>query len=400
MIARDRTAAVTGAVTGWCLAMTPGALPRTAVLSAVAGSLVAVFGLLLGLAAARLVRWRRDMAPAAHPIRALPVAGRVGGLLGAVLGTLALTVTWQDGLRAAMGMPPIGPGWIATTVAVPAAVVGAIVWMPFSRRIFLVAASAVVALGTVDSSPAAAAPDIPHTPALLYSALERSRGGPTDDDSRAAALVNRWMHAGGADHRAVVIAVPTGSGWVDAAAVTGFERRFAGSVRVLAVQYSEVPSWQAYVRSPDRAGTSATALLRAVDRALSSRPRHARPAVYLYGQSLGAVGAEQARRWARQHGVDLAGTVLSGVPGGGSDSGDTRRVVINNPSDPVAALRLSLLWRPPYTGRLPWVPGLPMLATTIDLAGSLDVPTGYGHRYGAEQGLRAPQPSIGPRTAS
>lgn len=203
---------------------------------------------------------------------------------------------------------------------------------------------------------------------------------------------------GGLRQRAVVIAVPTGSGWVDAAAVRGFEERFAGSVRILAVQYSEVPSWQAYVRSPASAGESAIALLDAVVTTL----RGHRPEVYLYGQSLGAIGADAARQWSAAHHHPLTGSVLVGYPGGHPAGVDPTRTVINNASDPVARLGFSLLWKPAASAAHqtenvpapPWLPGLSALATVIDLFGSLDVPSGFGHRYGPEQAGESLPPAL------
>ncbi len=33
-----------------------------------------------------------------------------------------------------------------------------------------------------------------------------------------------------------------------------------------------------------------------------------------------------------------------------------------------------------------WIPGVTFLQTTVDMLGSLGVPTGHGHRYGTDQG--------------
>lgn len=415
MSGRSRTWAVIGALAGWSAAQMPGALPRTALVSAVAGTVLALAGMHFGLLAARLAGRSHTTAP---PAPLILISG-----IGA--GVLALSLWWQSGLRAAMGMAPLGAGWIAATAAIPAAVVAAVIWIPLRRTVIAAAAGMLIVLGPTAGPAQAALPDVPDSPLVQYSLLDGR-----DDEARAADLVAEWVRTGGLDRQAVVIAVPTGSGWVDGAAVRGFDQRFGGSVRVLAMQYSAMPSWQAYLRSPERAGDSAIALLTEVARATADAPG-ASPEIHLYGQSLGATGAETARRWAHAHDLPLAGTVLAGVPGGVAGTGDDpERWVINNPSDPVVALQPSLLWRPPAhrepghreqsrdgsanrvrpAPRPPWVPGLSLLATVVDLAGSLDVPVGYGHRYGVEQGLaaarqgvsqRSPdQPSTGPRAAS
>ncbi|MEZ5209714.1 alpha/beta hydrolase [Gordonia sp. PP30] len=405
MNADRRPAALCGAVLGWSASLTPGALPRSAAVVTTAGTVCAAVGLLIGLLSAAVF----------GRVRRLRLPGIVRVALGVyVAAVLCAAVVWEERLRSAMDLPPAGPLWVLGAVAVPATVIGLVAWIPWRRLVIGGVVALMTLLGT-PGSPAHAAPDVPDSPLVHYAGLDGRA-----DTARAVDLVARWRADGGAHQRAVVVAVPTGSGWVDGGAVRGFDERFGGSVRVLAVQYSAMPSWQAYVRSPERAGQSATALVAALSREIGTLPPGQRPRVYLYGQSLGATGAQVARRWAHEHRVPLAGTVLVGVPGGGASCRDDPScVVLNNPSDPVAALSWSLLWRPParnvFTGeagpRPPWVPGLSLLATVIDLVGSRDVPAGFGHRYGTEQGLVAPipsdpgsrvraQPSRGPRADS
>lgn len=380
MSARVRTVALSCALLGWAAAQTPGSLPRSATLSGSVSAALTLAGLAVGALVGVLLRHL------GRPIPRYALAG--AGSIAA--GALAATLWWQSMLRSTMGMPPIGVGWIAATVVVPAAAAAAVTRLPWRYPVTLAAVGAAM-IGTAAAPPASAAPpNVPSSTSVHYSYLADAAG--RTDQARARELVAAWTASGGLDRRAVVIAVPTGSGWVDASSVEGFEQRFGGSVRVLALQYSAVPSWQAFVRSPERAGAAATALLDEVVRSLATRSPASRPALYLYGQSLGALGADTARRWALDHRVDLAGTVLVGVPGGApASAGDRRLIVVNNDDDPVAAVRPSLLWqRPP--GPRPWLPGLSALATVVDLAGALDVPTGHGHRYGTEQGLRAPGP--------
>lgn len=117
MITQARTGALSGAVTGWCVAQTPGALPRTTLLSALAGTVCAVVGLALGAALAALCFRRRPKW--AQPARARRTEdGRSGQAraaaalgIGAAL-VFAGALWWQATLRAAMGMPAVGPGWM------------------------------------------------------------------------------------------------------------------------------------------------------------------------------------------------------------------------------------------------------------------------------------------------
>jgi uncharacterized membrane protein len=201
-------------------------------------------------------------------------------------------------------------------------------------------------------------------------------------------------------HRsAVVIAVPTGSGWVDPDALIGFESRLSGDVGVIALQYSDIPSWQAFVASSDPARDSATAVTAAVVDAVNRVPSTHRPAIYLYGQSLGAVGADTAREWAQSHHPgSLCHTVLAGAPAGSTAVSAPSTTALANGSDPVVRWSPRLLWQPPVlpqniTHDLPTPPWLPIagfVQTSADLIGALAFPAGHGHQYGTEQGYAIP----------
>ncbi|WP_413617138.1 alpha/beta-hydrolase family protein [Gordonia rubripertincta] len=118
----------------------------------------------------------------------------------------------------------------------------------------------------------------------------------------------------------------------------------------------------------------------------------------LYGQSLGAIGADAARIWLEDNHPDLlAETVLTAPPAGTvAEVSATPRVVVANRSDPVVRWSLSSLWRPPsepaeivlggrQVPQVPWLPVVSFLQTSVDLLAALDGPTGVGHRYGVEQ---------------
>ncbi|MCF8611503.1 alpha/beta-hydrolase family protein [Gordonia sp. HY285] len=398
MIARVHPAVVVGGVAGWALALAPGQLPRPALLLAVAGAVFALLGMGVGALVSMFTRGRTAS-------RELLVGTAVvtGGLLVAAL-------WWQTRVCEDLGAPSPGLGWAAAVAGAPLLAAGAVVLIP--ARALAIGALLTALVAGPAATANAAAPNIPDDPRLTYSML-------SDDtfDDRARALVDSWAASDGPDQTAVVVAVPTGSGWIDASAVDGFVSRFGGSVRFLAMQYSNVPSWQAYLRSPDTAGASAIAVLRALDEQSATLPNP--PHVYLYGQSLGAIGADAARAWADRTGVDVAGTVLSGAPAGSVESLPecARRVSIANATDPVADFQASLLWRAPHhaggtrtigttpSARPPWTPVVSFVGTALDLAVSLDGPVGSGHHYGAEQGLAVTQmpggcQATGPRAAS
>ncbi|MGO3328191.1 alpha/beta-hydrolase family protein [Gordonia sp. (in: high G+C Gram-positive bacteria)] len=395
---RVHPAIILGGVIGWTVALSPGQLPRPAMLLAAVGTVLALVGMGIGWLVATFARDRR--AGGEFLTGTAVVAG--GLLIGALW--------WQTQTSAAIGTPPPGVGWAATVAGIPLIIACAVLWLP--ARWWTVGSLVAALLAAGPTAQARATPNVPDDPRLSYSLLSSKAL-----DTRARTLVDEWALTDGPEQGAVVITVPTGSGWIDSTAIEGFVRHFDGSVRFLAVQYSDVPSWQAYVRSPESAGRSAIALLRALDGRLASAANP--PRVYLYGQSLGAIGADTARAWAVRNDVDVAGTVLSGPPAGSVESlpDCARRISIANATDPVADFQTSLLWQAPRHAsgtrtvgtkpsiRVPWTPVASFVGTALDLAVSLDGPIGSGHHYGDEQGLSvAEMPSgcqaIEPRAAS
>ncbi|WP_143965607.1 alpha/beta-hydrolase family protein [Gordonia zhaorongruii] len=403
-------AALLGGAAGWALSLAPGQLPRPALLSAAAATVFA----LLGLGAGALLG--RYVLPRSLRHRTAPRQLVIGSLIAAAA-ILIGALWWQEEVRGTFGLPPAGIGWVAATGLIPLAAATAVSRLP--RRALMIGALTIAAIGA-PAAGAHAAPDLPDDAHVVYSAVDDPEHPSADRfDARAEDLVRRWRASGGLHRRAVVIAVPTGSGWVDSAAVDGFRRHFGGSVRILALQYSQVPSWQAYLSSPQDAGSSATAVVRALDATLSRISPDERPEVYLFGQSLGAIGADAARSWAAGHDVPVAGTVLAGAPAGTVESlpDCAPRVSLANATDPVTEFSPSLLWHRPVqpggtrtvgqqpTLHAPWLPGVSFIGTALDLAVSLDGPSGSGHNYGIEQGLAAGSipggcQTIGPRAAS
>ena len=81
---------------------------------------------------------------------------------------------------------------------------------------------------------------------------------------RALRVADDLVARGGLTKSRVVVMVPTGSGWVDPAAVDGFERRFHGDVALVGMQYAATPSWVAFLFQRDVAEQGARELEKAV----------------------------------------------------------------------------------------------------------------------------------------
>ncbi|WP_431972069.1 alpha/beta-hydrolase family protein [Nocardia sp. bgisy134] len=435
--ATPRIGTTLGVVAGVFISLAPGLLPRTPGAQAVLTALMVACS--LGLAGALrflLGRWNFD------------VDARFGRYRRPLLAVAGLVVAfaawraghWQNELRAAMGTPPIGPGyWVRcalTATLLTAVVVGVAKALGWALRKlgllrglvmglitaalgYLVLAPAVVgwrqqvyAAANVAMDPAVTQP-VSHTrsgsaesaaswPSLGAQGRKFVSGTPEgpvrvyvgvdsapDLDSRVALAIRELERSGGLYRSNIVVALPTGSGWIDANAVTGFAERFGGDVAVVGLQYSYAPSWVTFLFGRAHAVRAARALFDAVERRLHAMAEP--PRLFVYGQSLGALGgsaifandAEQDRR--------TCAALWAGPPAG--DAHRAGATVLANSSDPVVHWSPALLWRAPdLTGvrvdaPVPrWLPVVSFLQTSADLLAALDAPPGHGHRYGTDQG--------------
>ncbi|MFC7425441.1 alpha/beta-hydrolase family protein [Nocardia tengchongensis] len=431
------SAAVAG---GTMVSLAPGLLPRTPSAQAIVTSVVVLIGLALAAIVRMVLRWTR-FGVERMPRARVPVAVAAMLLVGAAMG---YAEHWQNTLRAAMGVGGIGPGywvqWLAWTVPIVGVVVAiarGVRWAVrrLGRVRSIAAAVALVVAGQMVLVPAvvewrrgayAAAnsyvdpelvqPDSPTRsgspvsmaswPSLGAQGRRFVAGTPArtvrvyvglnsaaDLDARVALAVRELERTGGLQRRNLVVTVPTGSGWIDSDAAKGLDARFGGDVALVGLQYSDAPSWVTFVFGRAAAEESARALFRAVEQRISTLPEP--PKLYIYGQSLGALGgsavfaddADQDRR--------TCGALWAGPPAGQARHG--RAMVLANASDPVVRWSPSLLWRAPdLTGTRPdapvpqWIPVISFLQTSADLLGALDAPAGHGHRYGVDQGTVLP----------
>ncbi|TQF67179.1 hypothetical protein FK531_16590 [Rhodococcus spelaei] len=438
-LAGPRVATTVALTTTAAISLAPSLLPRGATTQALLTGVLTALGWGLAALWRRMPRHRPGSGGSARPLAALTGA--------VVLGWSVLVADrWQNELRAAMGAPAVGPGHWLLVLAGGAAVCALLVGIggvvhALGRRLgtartlaALVTACLAITFwaapavwnqlassyassnSTVDpalpqpSSPSmsgsaasltpwdslgaegrrfVAAPAAPSV-ARTYVGVDTA----PDLDSRVRLAVRELDRSGGFDRANVVVAVPTGSGWLDANAVAGFERRFAGDVAEVAVQYSVAPSWVTFVFGRDAAQESARALYSAVTQRVSQLPTDRRPNVYLYGQSLGSVGASAALRDPTV--AAPCGALYAGPPAGAVRTDGA--TVLANASDPVVRWSPRLLVAPPRLDETRpdaptpgWLPVVSFVQTTVDLLTALDAPAGHGHRYGTDQGTALPQ---------
>ncbi|MGO4612598.1 alpha/beta-hydrolase family protein [Nocardia sp. 2YAB30] len=422
---------------GISASLTPGLLPRTPSAQAVVTGLVAAatFGI-AGIVGFMLRRLGCDI-DQRHWWARLPLMIATSVL---VVGAAANAGHWQNRLRAAMGKPQIGADYWVRCALGAALIIGlftgitrSIAWalgkLGWARGVSsALVAAALLSLGGVPAvvgwrEAAYASANAALDPALVQpvshagsgsagSAVSWSSlgaegrkfvsGAPAravrvyvgvasapDLDSRVALAIRELERSGGFDRSNLVVAVPTGSGWIDANAVAGFDQRFDGDVALVGLQYSYLPSWAAFVFGRDDAVTAARTLFTAVEKHLRGLTN--KPKLYLYGQSLGALGgnavfaddAEQDRR--------TCAALWAGPPANSAHRGGA--TVLANSSDPVIHWSPAQLWRAPdlsgarVDAPVPqWLPVVAFVQTTADLLAALNAPPGHGHRYGTDQG--------------
>lgn len=250
-------------------------------------------------------------------------------------------------------------------------------------------------------------------------------------DQRAELALDELKRVDAFKRSALVVATPTGTGWLDPAAVDSLEYLHAGDTAIVSIQYSYLPSWITLLVDPNRSRVSARALFEAVYAHWKTLPPDDRPRLYLHGLSLGALGSEASIPLFVVLKYPVHGAVWSGPPfpstlwsavtrardpqspvwlprledGStvrftaqenaleipGAEWGPVRVVYIQHASDPMTFFSTDLLYkRPPWlSGRrgpdvspyFDWYPVISFLQVGFDLFLATSVPLGYGHNF-------------------
>ncbi|WP_084525273.1 alpha/beta-hydrolase family protein [Nocardia vaccinii] len=460
-LSAPRTGTVVAAAAGTVVSLAPGLLPRTAIAQGLlTGALLALF---VGVSAVARKLLRHNSSGSTQ--RGLRAAIPVGCALAVALAVVRAE-WWQNRLRAAMGFPDVGVGyWLecaAVALLVALALLGGTRAMRWAVRcamrarnvtLTIVAALAIqIALlpATADgrrhadaradaptnSTGAQPFPEslsengeaIPDPSSLgaqgrRFMSAEAGRSvrvyaglnSAPDLNSRVALVIRELERSGALARSNLVVMVPTGSGWVDEHAVTGLARRFADDVAMVAVQYSDAPSWVGYLFGRNAAEQSQRALFTALERRLTGLKNP--PRLYIYGQSLGATAGSSVFTDDADQRHRVCAALWAGPPADRVHHAGAR--ILANSSDPVVQWSPELLWHAPNLTNArpdaphpPWIPLITFVQTSTDLLSALTPAPGHGHRYGIDQGTalgtchsregRNPlrDQAIGPRAAS
>jgi uncharacterized membrane protein len=247
---------------------------------------------------------------------------------------------------------------------------------------------------------------------------------------QAQLALEELKRCGGFERSTLIIATPTGTGWLDPSGVNTVEYLHGGDTAIVSMQYSYLPSWITILVNPRHSIESARELFDEVYRHWTTLPKDSRPQLYLHGLSLGALGSEQAADLYTIFEDPIQGAVWSGPP---FASREWRTAVINrnegtppwlptfrdgrllrftarenaldreapwspmrfvyiqHASDPMIWFSPDLAWSSPEWLRDPrgpdvspflrWVPMVTFLQIAFDMPMATSVPLGYGHNY-------------------
>ncbi len=252
-----------------------------------------------------------------------------------------------------------------------------------------------------------------------------------DLEERARLAVDDLERAGGFERERLLVATPSGTGWVEPSSIASFEFLAGGDSATVAIQYSYLPSWMAHIVDHTRARDAGRVLFDEVYSRVSALPEQDRPELYVFGESLGSFGAEAAFSGESDLANRVDGALFVGppsfntlyrdlvvrrdegspeiepiyrqgrtirflsqpgqVPPGDAEWGDSRVLYMGHPSDPITWWSPDLLFqRPdwleePRGGDVPaamrWIPLVTFWQVSADMSLGFSSPPGHGHNY-------------------
>lgn len=271
-------------------------------------------------------------------------------------------------------------------------------------------------------------------PIRVYAGL---RAADTPEE-RARLALQELIRMDAFKRSVMVVVTPTGTGWIDPAAMDALEYLHDGDVASVAVQYSYLSSPLSLMVQPEYGVDVARALFSEIYDYWTRLPKHSRPRLYLHGLSLGAYNSERSAQLFEMISDPIDGALWSGptfqnllwrnitternegtpawlpefhdgtlirfmnqdgftVP---EDTpwGPIRVVYLQYASDPVTFFDPRGFYRPPawmdaprardVSPELRWYPIVTMLQLALDMNMAGTTPMGYGHVYAPEHYVR------------
>jgi uncharacterized membrane protein len=257
--------------------------------------------------------------------------------------------------------------------------------------------------------------------------------------ARARLALDELKRQHGFDRAVLVVITPTGTGWIDPAAMDSVEYLHHGDVASVAVQYSYLNSPMSLLFQPEYGAEAARVLFAEIYGYWTTLPKDRRPKLYLHGLSLGALNSEKSAELFETIGDPIAGALWSGVPfesrvwrsitanrnpgspawlpefrdgrfvrfmnqNGPTVPADTpwgpmRIVYLQYASDAITFFAYRDAFRPPdwmteprgpdVSPELRWYPIVTMLQLAVDMPVAMGAPMGFGHVYAPEHYINA-----------
>nr|WP_301289437.1 alpha/beta-hydrolase family protein [Natronocella acetinitrilica] len=257
-------------------------------------------------------------------------------------------------------------------------------------------------------------------------------------EERAELALRELIRVGGFERSTLLVATPTGRGWVDGAAQNPVEYLHRGDIVTVTAQYSYLPSPLSLMLEGDYGADTARALFEAIYGYWTGLPEDERPRLYLHGLSLGALNSDlsfdlydiiddpfdgalwsgppfRSRTWRQVTASRDAGSPAwlpqfrngsvvrfmnqeQGLEEQGDYWGPFRIAFVQYASDPVTFFSPQTLYREPAWMRQPrgpdvspelrWYP----IVTTLQLLADIAIggaPPGYGHEIAARDYIDA-----------
>lgn len=258
--------------------------------------------------------------------------------------------------------------------------------------------------------------------------------------ARARLALEELIRVGGMERSVLLLVTPTGTGWVDPAALDPIEFLHRGDIASVVAQYSYLSSPLALLSKGAYGAETARALFAEVYGYWSQLPKQSRPRLYLFGLSLGALNSDLSFHLHDILADPFQGALWAGSPfrsptradvtanrdpdspewlpryrdgrvvrfanqyqlpeGRGAEWGPLRLLYLQYASDPITFFSVGSAFREPDWMRAPrapdvsptlrWYPVVTMLQLAADMAaGAEAAPPGYGHNLAAEHYIDA-----------
>ncbi len=263
------------------------------------------------------------------------------------------------------------------------------------------------------------------SPIRVYVGLNSA---PTAEE-RADLALRELIRVGGFERPLLLLVTPTGTGWVDPAALDTVEYLHRGNIATVAAQYSYLNSPLALLTEAAYGVEMARALFNKIYGYWRTLPPDSRPRLYLHGLSLGALNSDQSfnlydiiddpfhgalwsgppfrtESWRRMTAQREPGTPAwlpqfrsgkvvrfmnqHGLPDQSAAWGSFRILFLQYGSDPITFFDPASAWREPdwlqaplahdVTPDLRWFPVVTMLQLAADMMIG-NAPPGFGHEY-------------------